>query len=193
MTPSKRLTFIAVITFCLVLFSLACFVPRYGDSPGNTMPVKPSPTAPLIAGSECIPANPPEQAQLISVIDGDTIIVTLPGSTRHLHVRYVGLDTPETYPEMEPYGKEAADLNKSLLKGAETVYLFKDVSDTDKYGRLLRYVVANDHFINYELVRNGFANVYSYPPDVSCLDSFLRTQRQAREAKTGLWSATPVP
>ena len=193
MTPSKRLTFIAVITFLPGAVQPGLFRAAHGVAPGNTMPVKPSPTAPLIAGSECIPANPPEQAQLISVIDGDTIIVTLPGSSRHLHVRYVGLDTPETYPEMEPYGKEAADLNSSLLKGAETVYLFKDVSDTDKYGRLLRYVVANDHFINYELVKNGFANVYSYPPDVSCLDSFLRTQRQAREAKTGLWSATPVP
>lgn len=177
----------------VLLIAIACYVPRYGTPPQVAATAQPSPTSSLVAGTGCIPASQPQQATLVSVIDGDTIIVTLPGSSERLHVRYVGIDTPEVYPVLEPYGKEAAAHNAQILKDAETVYLFKDVSNTDRYGRLLRYVVANDRFINYELVLNGYAHAYSYPPDVSCLDTLLRVQREARESASGLWSVTPVP
>ena len=74
------------------------------------------------------------------MIDGDTIEVDMNGS--QYTVRYIGMDTPETvHPTrgVEPYGHEASKRNRELVEG-KTVYLEKDISETDRYGRLLRYV-----------------------------------------------------
>ena len=76
--------------------------------------------------------------------------------------------------------------------------LERDVSDTDHYDRLLRYVWLRDGdgwvFVNLELVRRGFAQVVTYPPDVHWTDTFLDAQREARDAGVGLWGAvTPAP
>ena len=79
-------------------------------------------------------------AQVVNVVDGDTINVLLDG-TEH-RVRYLGIDTPETvYPTRgeEPFGKEASACNRELVEGA-TVFLEKCVSETDQFDRLLRYV-----------------------------------------------------
>lgn len=109
-------------------------------------------------------------------------------------MRYIGIDTPETVHPSKPVeymGKEASAKNKELVDG-KTVRLEKDVSETDKYGRLLRYVYVGDLFVNAELVRLGYAQVATYPPDVKYQDLFLVLQREAREAGRGLW-ATPTP
>ena len=74
----------------------------------------------------------------------------------------------------------------------QTVVLVRDVSETDRYGRLLRYVYVGDVFVNAELVRRGYAQVATYPPDVEFADYFVQLQREAREAGRGLW-ATPTP
>ena len=93
------------------------------------------------------------------------------------------------------FGREASAFNKQLVEG-KTVRLEKDVSETDRYGRLLRYVFVGDLFVNAELVRQGFAQVVTYPPDVKYVDLYLQFQRKAREANRGLWgacNAAPTP
>jgi micrococcal nuclease len=74
------------------------------------------------------------------------------------------------------------------------VRLEKDISETDKYGRLLRYVYVGDLFVNAELVKLGYAQVATYPPDVKYQEYFLTLQREAEEAGRGLWATTtPAP
>ena len=133
------------------------------------------------------------QAQVLRVIDGDTIEVSIGGNS--YTVRYIGIDTPETkHPEksVEWMGEEAATKNEELVSG-KVVGLEKDVSETDKYGRLLRYVWIGDLMVNAELVRLGYATVSTYPPDVHYQDLFLEMQQEAREAERGLWGPTPTP
>jgi len=122
------------------------------------------------------------------VIDGDTIELEN-GKT----VRYIGIDTPETVHPDKPvqcYGKESSDKNKSLVEGKK-VKLEKDVSETDKYDRLLRYVYLEDGtFVNLALVKEGFAKGSTYPPDVKHQDEFTNAEREARNSQKGLWSST---
>lgn len=123
------------------------------------------------------------------VIDGDTIEIE--GGEK---VRYLGVDTPETKDPRKPvqcFGKEASNKNKELVEG-KRVILEKDITDTDKYNRLLRFVFlpledGNRLFVNDYLIREGYAQVLTIPPDVKFGEQFLEAQRQAREQKKGLW------
>jgi len=72
-------------------------------------------------------------------------------------------------------------------KSAHFEELMKDVSETDKYGRLLRYVWLGDQMVNETLVKEGFAQVSTFPPDVKYKEKFLEVQKFARENKIGLW------
>lgn len=138
--------------------------------------------------SNRIPAQNEVYAQVTRVIDGDTIEVNLVGKI--YKVRYIGIDTPETVDPEKPiqsFGLEASAKNKELVEG-KTVRLVKDVSETDKYGRLLRYVYVGDLFINAELVKLGYAQVATYPPDVKYQEYFLDLQREAEAAGRGLWA-----
>lgn len=122
------------------------------------------------------------------VVDGDTIELT-----DGQKLRYIGIDTPETKDPRRAvgcFGKEAALKNKELVEGKE-VRLEKDVSETDKYGRLLRYVWAQGLFVNEYLVKNGYAHTSTYPPDVKYQDVFKQAEVYARENNLGLWSACP--
>lgn len=125
-----------------------------------------------------------ELFKVASVVDGDTIKLE-----NGQVVRYIGIDSPETVHPSKPiqcFGKEASQKNKELVEGKE-VRLEKDVSETDKYGRILRYVYVGDTFVNDYLVRNGFASSYSYPPDVKYQDQFKKAEEDARNGKKGLW------
>jgi len=125
-----------------------------------------------------------ETAIVERVVDGDTIVLDT-GET----VRYIGIDTPETVDprrEVQCFGKEASEKNKELVLGKK-VRLEKDVSDTDRYGRILRYVYISDVLINEQLVREGFALSSSYPPDVKYQERFDMAEREARENNRGLW------
>lgn len=130
------------------------------------------------------------KTKVIRVIDGDTIKIE-----GDKVVRYIGIDTPETVHPSKPvqcYGKEASDKNRELVEGKE-IKLEKDVSETDKYSRLLRYVWLGDMMVNEYLVREGYAQSSTYPPDVKYQDRFLEAQRRAREEKKGLWGDTCNP
>lgn len=121
------------------------------------------------------------------VVDGDTIQIDSGEK-----VRYIGINTPETVDprtSVQCFGKEASAFNKQLVEGRD-VKLVVDVSETDKYGRLLRYVYLNDGtFVNLELVKKGYARVDTFPPDVAHAKEFVAADHAARLAKLGLWSA----
>lgn len=130
----------------------------------------------------CIPDSPPISAGVSKVLDGDTIEVILSG-VKFL-VGYIGVDAPA----MENiYGEEAAKVNQSLVEGQE-VWLFPDVSEWDENGRLLRYVFVGDTFINYEILRLGYARVVEVPPDIACSLLFRETELGARNNSQGLWA-----
>ena len=123
------------------------------------------------------------------VIDGDTVELSN-GET----VRYIGIDTPELKQKHgdawiynpRPYAEEARDFNRHLVDGRE-VRLELDVQKRDKYGRLLAYVYNQDKMINLEMVKEGYAMIYTYPPNVKYVDEFLNAQKKAREMGKGLW------
>jgi len=137
-----------------------------------------------------LPLDEQENIYLVTkVIDGDTIVIES-GEV----IRYIGIDTPETVHPSEPvecFGKEASNKNKELVEGKK-VRLEKDVSETDKYGRLLRYVWVDDIFVNDYLVRQGYAYAYTYPPDVKYSEQFVKAQQKARENSRGLWKGCPI-
>lgn len=116
------------------------------------------------------------------VIDGDTIELNT-----GQRVRYIGIDTPEiTKGKNECFGQEAKLFNQELVLNKQVV-LTKDISETDRYGRLLRYVYIDGQFINEELVKKGYATSATFPPDVKYSSYFNQLQSQARALNLGLW------
>ena len=119
------------------------------------------------------------------VVDGDTVVLV--GGER---VRYIGVDTPELHhpkKNVQPYAREAMEFNRRLVEG-QKVRLEMDVEPKDKYGRTLAYVYLEDgRLVNAELLKEGYAQLLTIPPNVRYVDLFTGLQRQAREAKRGLW------
>lgn len=126
-----------------------------------------------------------ELGRVTYIVDGDTIDVELLSTGETKRVRYIGMDTPE---RGDFYFREATDANAALVEG-QTVILIKDVSETDRFGRLLRYIYLQDGtFVNAELVRQGYALPATFPPDVAFQDLCLELQAQARESGVRLWA-----
>jgi micrococcal nuclease len=128
------------------------------------------------------------EAAVVRIVDGDTIRVRLDGD-RVERVRYIGMNTPEVHHPRkgeEPGGREATEMNRELVSG-KTVRLELDVQLRDRYGRLLAYVWVGDVMVNAELVRRGYAQVMTVPPNVRYQGLFLKLERDAREAGRGLW------
>jgi micrococcal nuclease len=119
-----------------------------------------------------------DSVAVLEVIDGDTIVIE--GGYR---VRYIGIDSPEID---EFYYLEAKQMNAELLDGKK-VRLEKDITDKDKYGRLLRYVYVGDVFVNAEMVRQGCAWAMAYPPDIKYLVYLEAMEKEARQLKRGFW------
>jgi micrococcal nuclease len=127
------------------------------------------------------------RATVERVVDGDTLVLT--DDTR---VRLIGIDTPETVDPRRPvecFGQEASDHAKELLPKGTEVRLVFDVERTDRYGRTLAYVyrASDDLFVNLDLVRNGYAEQLTVPPNVAHADDFAAAVDEAREAENGLW------
>jgi micrococcal nuclease len=123
------------------------------------------------------------------IVDGDTIHVDVGGRVEK--VRYIGVNTPELHHPRkgeEPGGRAAA-MNRQLVSDRR-VRLELDIQTRDRHGRLLAYVWVADTMVNAELVRRGFAQVMTVPPNVRYQSLFLRLQREAREAGRGLWAET---
>jgi micrococcal nuclease len=137
-----------------------------------------------------VQAAPPARSldgSVVKVVDGDTIHVQVDG--RIEKVRYIGVNTPEVHHPAkgeEAGGREAAAVNRALVTGRQ-VRLELDVQERDRHGRLLAYAWVGDVMINAELVRRGYAQVMTVPPNVRHQALFLALQREAREAGRGLW------
>ncbi|MHB8171658.1 MAG: thermonuclease family protein [Thermincolia bacterium] len=144
----------------------------------------------LLIVTGCGPEDSSSQqlVRVSRVVDGDTFVIS--GGQR---VRLIGIDTPESVkPRSKPeaYGKEASAYTRNLLEGQQ-VLLVHDVEKKDKYGRLLAYVYLEDgRFVNEILVREGYAQVMTVPPNVVHAEDFLRWQREARNGGKGLWGKT---
>ena len=108
---------------------------------------------------------------VIVVIDGDTIDVEIDGEVHRN--RYIGVNTPE---RNEDCYDEASEANSLMIEG-KSVRLVKDKSETDRYGRLLRYVYAGDTFVNLELVRQGYAEAVLYEPDSTYYEQFAKIEK----------------
>lgn len=125
------------------------------------------------------------KAVVVRVIDGDTIVLA-----NDERIRYIGMDTPE---QGRPYYQETKAKNEELVKG-KVVGLELDVQERDEYGRLLAYVwLDSGVMINAELLRTGYAQILTIPPNVRYQDQFLELQRQAREDELGLWGLEEIP
>jgi len=131
-----------------------------------------------------------ELATVTNVVDGDTIDVRF-ADGQTARVRLIGVDTPEVHGEVECYGPAASQFTTEWLNGKQ-VALERDVSETDRYGRLLRYVWVGPYLFNELLVREGYAGVATYPPDVKYTWRFVEVERAAREEQAGLWGACLV-
>lgn len=148
--------------------------------------VTPTPTVTLPPVS-CVPKNTKREVGTVSrIVDGDTIDVRIGNQT--FRVRYIGVDTPE---QGDYFYYQATEANRRLVEGKK-VTLVKDVSEVDRYDRLLRYVFVGDVFVNYELVRQGYAYAYTYPPDIACSEVFASAQQSAQISGAGLWRPTPT-
>jgi len=117
----------------------------------------------------------------VYVIDGDTIHLS-----NGEKIRYIGIDTPE---RGEPYFEEATRTNRQLLEDRDLRFE-RDVTNEDRYGRLLRYVFAGDIFVNAELARRGLALVYREGkfPDDRYFDTLKEAAEEAAAAGRGIWS-----
>jgi micrococcal nuclease len=156
--------------------------------PWQALPIAPAPPetpAPSAAGQLPRVLTGP----VVHVVDGNTIDVQLDG--RKVRVRYLGMNTPETkHPTkgQEPCGPEAAEANRRLVAG-QMVRLELDVQPWDRYQRLLASVYVSDVMVNAELVRQGYAQMATYPPNVRYADRFRQVQQKARTARSGCWKA----
>ncbi|MDO8390717.1 MAG: thermonuclease family protein [Actinomycetota bacterium] len=129
-------------------------------------------------------------ATLDRVVDGDTIDVIVDGVEER--VRLIGIDTPETKKPNSPvecFGPEASAYTESLLPEGTPLYLERDVEPRDPYDRLLAYVyLADGTFVNLQIVRQGYAQVLTIPPNVAHAEQFVQAAREAEAADAGLWS-----
>jgi len=177
---TKRKTITALIV--LIISILTQFIV---PNPAKQIKSKPSPLL-----------SAPNFSKVTRVIDGDTIEIETGQK-----VRYIGIDTPELHSpkkEVQCFAQEAFLKNKELVEG-KVIKLEKDVSETDKYGRLLRYVYLQEKnsstaaiFVNNYLVDNGYAYAASFPPDIKFADLFRQSQEKARTSIFGLWNNCPI-
>lgn len=135
-------------------------------------------------------AAPGVPIHVARVIDGDTIEL---GDGERL--RYIGIDTPEEVDPRKPaqcFAKQATARNKELVENKDIIF-YKDISNRDRYGRLLGFVyLADGTFVNATLVSQGYAFAYPYKPDISKAKEFQYAQNFAREHDFGLWAACSV-
>ena len=126
-----------------------------------------------------LPSSPSNGARVERVVDGDTMVLA-----NGERVRYIGVDTPE---RDERFYEEATALNRRLVEG-QRVWLMRDTSDEDPFGRLLRYVLAGDILVNAELAREGLAEAKQYEPDVRFASCFEALVQEAQQANRGMWA-----
>lgn len=124
-----------------------------------------------------------EEVTITRVVDGDTVV-----DDQNRKIRLIGINTPEiTKPnDLLCFGKLASQKTTDILLDKK-VKLEKDISQTDKYGRLLRYIWIDNAMINQTLIEMGYAQVDTVPPDIKYHQLFINSQKKAKELSVGLW------
>lgn len=186
----KRLHKSTLTLLAILILSLTYTLLETSESPT----VSPSPTPIKTAVIN------PSSVLVTEVIDGDTIVFE-----NGQHIRFIGIDSPELHHPKKPvgcFGQEAKDKLTKLILGRK-VRLEKDVSETDRYKRLLRYVYVDPStssrqafFINDYMVRQGYAVAVTFPPDVKYKDELRAAQNEAEQENRGLWNScnlSPTP
>ena len=132
------------------------------------------------------------QVKVSEVIDGDTVKLS-----NGKMLRYIGLDTPEVRMKAagagfiynpQPFSLEAKEFNRKLVEGKNIRVEF-DVEKTDRYGRLLGYCFIENTFVNAKLIEEGYAVLYTFPPNVKYTDLLVKSQKKAQKKKKGLWGS----
>ena len=147
--------------------------------------------AALVSIRETQNNQPKDTYSVKKVIDGDTIEIERYGKAEK--VRMIGIDTPETLDPRKPvqcFGKEASDKSKDLLSGGRVRLEFDPiVGEKDKYNRLLAYVWSDNELVNLKLIKEGYANEYTYrSQSYKYQNEFKNAQTVAKESSIGFWS-----
>jgi micrococcal nuclease len=142
--------------------------------------------------SDVLEAN----AVVTRIIDGDTLAVRV--GDQEERVRLIGINTPESVDRSRAvmcFGKEASAHLTSLVPPGTPVRMELDVEPRDRYERMLAYVhrASDGRFVNLAMVEDGFADQYTFPPNVAHTESFGEAARTARAEGRGLWSACEHP
>jgi micrococcal nuclease len=142
-------------------------------------------TPSLLACKQADAQHALQKARVIRVNDGDTITLRMDG--RIYKARLIGFDAPEM--GQEPWGKKAREHLRTLLKNSDwNVSVETDIEKYDKYNRLLIYVWTRDKtFVNERMLADGYAVLFTFPPNTKYVDLFKKAQRLARENKNGIW------
>jgi len=185
-----KLRVLSIILTAVFIFSFtACAVPKTATETTMAETTVPETTAETTAAETTAETTAKttteeefEEVLCTRVIDGDTIEIK-DYAGKVFKVRYIGIDTPENG---DNYFEEAKTANEELVLN-KTIKMYKDVSETDKYGRLLRYIFVGTIFVNAYLVENGFAMASTYPPDVENSDYFAELQNKAQSKGKGFW------
>ena len=141
--------------------------------------------------SSCTSANSLQSdlAKIVSVIDGDTIVLEVQNQTET--VRLLGVDTPETVHPSKPiecFGPEASAFTKATLVKGSSVKLLRDVEPRDRFQRLLVYLfLADGTLFNQLLIDRGFARTLSIEPNTTFASQFATHESNARNRRVGLW------
>ena len=153
----------------------------------TSSPSPPSDTAHIADNTACIPDNPRTLARIIEVLDGNTVRAYY--DEKVFVVRYIGIEVPG---ERDVYGRAAYWKNTELVY-AKDVVLIPGSTETDSRGRLLRYVLVAEIFVNYELLQQGLASTLKASPEFACADIFRSAEEQAIATRSGMWISTPAP
>ena len=124
------------------------------------------------------------------VISGDTIEVLITNQT--YRVRYIGVISPSLLSPAEWQAGQSINFNQNLVEG-KNVILIQDAVEQDNEGNHPRYVLIDQTFVNYDMVRQGFAKIASTPPNTACDASLLAAQVEAQTNVRGVWVPTPIP
>lgn len=137
--------------------------------------------------SDVVPESGATLVIVVSVIDGDTIVID-----RDTEVRLLGIDAPE---QGECFYQESKDALTEFVQG-KNVRLEKDISGMDDFGRLLRYVFLpsespfeDDLFVNDWLLDEGYADVGPLTRDNRYRGVLTYSRGQAITDEKGMWGA----
>jgi len=137
------------------------------------------------------------RATLEYSIDGDTARFILEGETTSRSFRFVGVDTPETYPNVDPWGPEAKAYTAAILENATEIWIAKDPTTGlyDGYERNLGLIWVDGLLLNYELVRLGHTkNNYNDPSFALVFENvaldrwFKNAEAEAKANALNIWS-----